>query len=58
MVDLVKQGRLRVNWQSVNQPSRDLVPGDRLHLEDRGLVEVLTISRTKRDRWRVELKRS
>ena len=58
VVDLVKQGRLRVNWQSVNQPSRDLVTGDRLHLEDRGTVEVLTISKTKRDRWRVELKRS
>ena len=57
VVDLVKQGRLRLNWQIVSQPSRELGPGDRLHLEDRGMVEVLTISRTKRDRWRVELKR-
>ena len=58
IVDHVKQGRLRLNWKNVRQPSRELTVGDRLHLQDRGSLEVTALNRTKRDRWRVGLKRS
>jgi len=34
------------------------VVGDRLQLQDRGSVEVLSLPRTKRERRRVELRRS
>ena len=58
IVTHVKAGRLRLNWGSVRQASRELVVGDRLQLQDRGSVEVLSLTRTKRERWRVELRRS
>ena len=58
IVNQIKAGRLRLNWQAVRQPSRDLNPGDRLQLQGRGMLEVLSLTRTKRDRWRVEIQRT
>ena len=58
IVTHVKAGRLRLNWVNVRHASRELVVGDRLQLQDRGSVEVLSLTRTKRERWRVELRRS
>ena len=58
IVTHVKAGRLRLNWGNVRQASRELVVGDRLQLQDRGSVEVLSLTHTKRERWRVELRRS
>ncbi len=54
----IKSGRLRMNWGAIRQASRELAVGDSLQLQDRGTVEVLSVSRTKRDRWRVEMRRS
>ena len=58
IISQIKAGRLRLNWQAVRQPSRDLKPGDRLQLQGRGMVEVLSLTPTKRERWRVELQRT
>ena len=58
IVTHVKAGRLRLNWGHVRQASRELMVGDRLQLQDRGTVEVLSLTQTKRERWRVELRRS
>ena len=58
IVSHIKAGRLRMNWHDVRQASRDLGVGDRLQLQDRGTLEVLSLTRTKRERWRVELRRS
>jgi len=49
---------LRHNWQTIRLASRELVVGDRLQLQDRGMIEVLSLTLTKRERWRVELKRT
>ncbi|MGB1417040.1 MAG: photosystem II S4 domain protein [Synechococcus sp.] len=57
VVTQIKAGKLRLNWNPIRQGSRDLRVGDRLHLQDRGSVEVLTLTLTKRQRWRVELLR-
>ena len=54
----VKAGRLRLNWGNVRHPSREVSVGDRLQLQDRGCVEVLSLTRTKQERWRVERRRS
>ncbi len=54
----IKSGRLRMNWGAIRQASRELAVGDSLQLQDRGTVEVLSVSLTKRDRWRVEMRRS
>ena len=32
--------------------------GDRLQLQDRGSLEVLSLDRTKRERWRIGMLRS
>ena len=53
----IREGRLRLNWTPVRQASRDLKVGDRLQLQDRGCVEVLSLEPTKRARWRVEMLR-
>ena len=57
IVSHIKAGRLRMNWHDVRQASRDVGVGDRLQLQDRGTLEVLSLTRTKRERWRVELGR-
>ena len=58
IVSHIKAGRLRLNWNAVRQASREVGVGDRLQLQDRGVLEVLSLTLTKRDRWRVELRRS
>ena len=58
VVHQIKAGRLRLNWQPVRQGGRELSVGDRLQLQDRGSLEVLSCERTKRQRWRVVLMRS
>lgn len=58
VVAQIKSGRLRMNWGAIRQASRELVVGDCLQLQDRGTVEVLSLARTKKDRWRVEMRRS
>ncbi|WP_191964793.1 photosystem II S4 domain protein [Synechococcus sp. RSCCF101] len=55
---LIRSGGIRLNWETVSQPSRPVSAGDRLQLADRGEVSVEQISQTKLDRWRLELARS
>lgn len=57
MAELIRSGAVRVNWQGVTSPSRELASGDRVRLEGRGELEVVEIQPTKRDRWRVRLLR-
>ena len=57
VVSQIKAGRLRLNWEPVRQGSRELKVGDRLQLQDRGSLELLSCTLTKRDRWRIELMR-
>ena len=57
VVAQIKAGRLRLNWQPVRQAGREISVGDRLQLQERGSLEVLSRQRTKRDRWRIELLR-
>ncbi|MDM7936531.1 MAG: photosystem II S4 domain protein [Cyanobium sp. CZS 48M] len=57
MAELVRSGATRVNWQPVTTPSRDLRTGDRIQLENRGELTVISIQSTKRQRWRLELQR-
>ena len=57
VVSQIKAGRLRLNWEPIRLGSRELKVGDRLQLQDRGSLELLSCSLTKRDRWRIELMR-
>lgn len=58
MAELVRSGAVRLNWQPVSSPSKELAVGDRLRLEGRGELELLEVQPTKRERWRVVLRRS
>ena len=57
MAELIRQGRVRLNWQPVSSPSRPLTVGDRVLLEGRGELRLETVTATKRERWRIELVR-
>ena len=57
MAELIRGGAVRVNWQAVSIPSRDLACGDRVRLEGRGELEILEIQATKRERWRLVMER-
>jgi photosystem II S4 domain protein len=57
MAELIRQGAVRVDWQPVLSPSRELRAGERVQLRDRGELEVLAIEPTKRERLRIALER-
>lgn len=57
MADLIRQGAVRLNWNAISSPSRELAPGDRVQLDGRGELLVEEVALTKRDRWRVTLVR-
>lgn len=57
MAELIRQGVVRIDWQPVTSPSRELLVGNRVQLEGRGELEIQAIDRTKRDRYRVRLER-
>ena len=57
LADLIRQGRVRIDWQVVTNPSRELRPGQRVQLGGRGELELLAAELTRRDRWRLELRR-
>ncbi len=57
VVSQIKEGRLRLNWNKIKQPNKELTIGDQIQLEDRGTIEIIGIDQTKRQRWRVELMR-
>ena len=57
MNELIRSGQVRVNWSASTSPSRELAAGDRVQMAGRGELAVLTISPTKRQRWRIELER-
>lgn len=57
MAELIRQGALRLNWEVVTSPSRDLEVGDRVQWTGRGELRVESIAATRRERWRIGLLR-
>jgi photosystem II S4 domain protein len=57
MAGLIRQGAVRLNWQPVSSPSRLLRQGDRVRLEGRGELTILTVMPTQRGRLRVAMRR-
>ena len=53
----IKKGFLRLNWESLEQPSKTVNIGDLIHLERKGSLKILNIDKTKKDRWRIKLLR-
>jgi photosystem II S4 domain protein len=57
MAERIRQGAVRINWQPVTSPSRELAEGERVQLEGRGELTIEAIHPTQRGRWRVEMSR-
>ena len=57
IIKQIKSGQLRLNWVSIKQASKSLTTGDKVQLEGKGSIEVLSLEQTNRGRWRVELLR-
>lgn len=57
MAELIRSGAVRINWSVVSSPSRELATGDRIRLDGRGELEIVEIQPTKRERWRLRMRR-
>lgn len=57
MASLIRQGAVRIDWQPVMSPSRELAAGERVQLAGRGELEILSIEPTKRERLRIGMER-
>lgn len=57
MASLIRQGAVRIDWQPVTSPSRELAVGERVQLAGRGELEILSIQPTKRERLRICMER-
>jgi photosystem II S4 domain protein len=57
MAALIRRGAVRIDWQTVTSPSRELASGERVRLEGRGELAILSIDRTRRERFRIRMER-
>ena len=57
IIKAIKEELLRLNWKKVTQASQELNSGDKIQLENKGGIEILSLNLTKKQRWRVELLR-
>lgn len=57
MAALIRQGAVRIDWQPVSSPSHLLAEGERVQLEGRGELRILTIQPTRRGRFRISMQR-
>lgn len=57
MAEWIRAGQVRVNWEPVTSPSRELVTGDCVRISGRGELRIDRIQPTKRERWRLEMRR-
>ncbi|RPF76569.1 MAG: photosystem II S4 domain protein [Synechococcus sp. TMED155] len=58
MAELIRLGKVRLDWQPVSSPSRELKVGERVQLEGRGELVMESADLTKRERWRLQLTRT
>ncbi len=55
IVDRIKNGFLTLNGVVTRKPTISLKNGDKLKLENKGILEILEILETKRERWKIKL---
>ena len=57
IIEKIETGMLRLNGNKVKKHTTSLKIGDKLELENKGLIEILDLEITKRERWKVKLMR-
>tara|TARA_Y100001970_G_scaffold110193_1_gene137659 strand:- start:457 stop:1248 length:792 start_codon:yes stop_codon:yes gene_type:complete len=55
IIEKIETGMLRLNGIKVKKYTTSLNIGDKLELENKGLIEILDLEITKRERWKVKL---
>ena len=55
IVDRIKNGLLSINGRKVIKPIINVKPGDKINLENKGFIEILDISETKRGKFKIKL---
>jgi RNA-binding protein YlmH len=58
MAVLIRQGKVRINWKVITNPSRELKILERVQLDGRGELQLAEALLTKRERWRLSLLRT
>lgn len=58
MAELIRSGKVRIDWKVITNPSRELKPEERVQLEGRGELKLESAMLTKRDRWRLSMLRN
>ena len=57
ILERIESGMLSLNGIKVIKPTINLRVGDKIQLENKGLIEILDLKITKRERWKVKLLR-
>jgi len=57
IVERIKRGSLSLNGVKVQKSTLSIQVGDRIILENKGMIEILEIFKTKRERWKIKLMR-
>ena len=55
IIERIGNGMLRLNGIKVNKPNINIKVGDKMQLENKGFIEILSLEITKRERWKVKL---
>ena len=55
IVDRIKNGLLSINGKKVTKPIINVKQGDKINLENKGFIEILDISETKRGKFKIKL---
>ena len=55
IVDRIKNGLLSINGKKISKPIINVKLGDKINLENKGFIEILDISETKRGKFKIKL---
>jgi len=55
IIDKIKNGNLYLNGLKVNKATITLKVGDKIRFENKGIIQILEIEKTKRERWKIKI---
>ena len=55
IIDKIKNGFIYLNGLKVNKSTINLKVGDKIRFENKGIIEILEMEKTKRERWKIKL---
>ena len=55
IIDKIKNGFIFLNGSKVNKSTTTLKVGDKIKFENKGIIEILEMEKTKRERWKIKI---